>query len=90
MVNAIVLMTVEPKRINDVAEQLASEKYVSEVYSVGGRFDIVSIIRAPTNEDLSDVVTKRFLHIEGILSSETLIAFRAFSHHDLAAMFDLD
>ena len=39
MVTAIVLLTVERDRINRVAETIADMKGVSEVYSVGGRFD---------------------------------------------------
>lgn len=87
MVNAIVLMKVEPALINEVAESLVELPWVSEVYSVGGRFDIVAIIRAPDNESMADTVTSQFLKIKGLKSSETLIAFRAFSKHDLERMF---
>lgn len=87
MVNAIVLMQVDPKKVNEVAEALVDIDHVSEVYSVGGRFDIVAIIRGRDNEDISNIVTQRFLNIEGIRSSETLIAFRAYSRHDLERLF---
>lgn len=90
MVTAIVLLNVERKNINDIAQELSDVGGVSEVYSVSGRFDLVAIIRAKTNEGLSDVVTGRMLKIEGITSSETMLAFRCFSKHDLDAMFSLN
>jgi DNA-binding Lrp family transcriptional regulator len=89
MVNAIVLMTVKPDLINEIATQLVEIPGVSEVYSVGGRFDLVAILRVPHNEALAEIVTGRFLKIEGITDSETLIAFKAYSKHDLERMFSV-
>ncbi len=89
MVNAVVLLQVEPKKINDVAQALVGMEHVTEVYSVGGRFDIVAIIRARDNEAVSDTVTSKFLAVEGIKASETLIAFRTYSRHDLERLFSI-
>ena len=50
MVSAVVLLTVERATINQVAETLAGMEGVSEVYSVGGRYDLVAIIRVKDNE----------------------------------------
>jgi DNA-binding Lrp family transcriptional regulator len=87
MVTAIILMNVERSRINKVAEQLASMDGISEVYSVGGNYDLVAIARVPSNEDLADLVTNKMVSIDSILQSETMLAFKAFSRHDLEAMF---
>jgi DNA-binding Lrp family transcriptional regulator len=87
MVNAIVLMRVEPKKINEIAQKLVSVDSVSEVYSVGGRFDLVAIVRVASNEEIADVVTEHFLEIDGIVSTETLVAFKVHSRHDLERMF---
>ena len=89
MVTTIVLINVEHGRINEVAEQLADLEGVSEVYSVGGRFDLVVVIRVKTNEQMADLVTNQMLKVNGIQKSETLIAFRAFSRHDLESMFSV-
>ncbi len=89
MVTSIVLLKVERGRVNQVAEKLAEMSGISEVYSVGGRFDLVAIIRVKSNEDLADMVTKQMAMLEGIESTETLIAFRAYSRHDLEAMFSV-
>jgi DNA-binding Lrp family transcriptional regulator len=89
MVTALVLLKVERGKINEVGEQTAAIKGVSEVYSVGGRFDLVAIIRVQSNEEMAEIVTEQMLHIDGITDSETLIAFRMFSKHDLEAMFSI-
>jgi len=89
MVSAVVLLKVERERINDVATELAELRGITEVYSVAGRYDLVAVLRVPDNESLADLVTNRMLMVEGILDSETLIAFRVFSRHDLEAMFSI-
>lgn len=89
MVTAIVLLKVERTHVNDVAQQLTDMEGISEVYSVGGRWDLVVMVRVHANEDLADVVTGHMLKLEGILQTETLIAFRAYSRHDLENMFSL-
>jgi DNA-binding Lrp family transcriptional regulator len=87
MVTAIVLLNVERKRIEQVADTLAGLPHISEVYSVSGRYDLVAIIRVADVNDLSKVVTSEMLHVEGITHSETMLAFRAFSRHDLESLF---
>jgi DNA-binding Lrp family transcriptional regulator len=89
MISTVVLMNVKPQRINQVAEQLAEMDGVSEVFSVAGRYDLVAIVRVKSNEKMAEVVTENMLKIKGIIRSETLIAFRVFSKHDLASMFSI-
>ena len=89
MVTSIVLMNVERGCVQDVAEKLAEFPGISEVYSVGGRYDLVALIRVKTNEVLADLVTKQLAAVSGIRQTETLIAFQAYSRHDLEAMFSL-
>jgi DNA-binding Lrp family transcriptional regulator len=89
MVSAIVLLNVARGMVNDVGTQLAELKGVSEVFSVGGRFDLVAIIRVKDNDAMAELVTEKMLNLEGITNSETLIAFRVFSEHDLATMFSI-
>lgn len=89
MVSAVVLLMVERSQINDVAGALVGIDGISEVYSVAGQYDLVCVIRVKSNEALAAVVTEQMLQIDGILDSETLIAFRVFSRHDLESMFSL-
>jgi len=89
MVTAIVLLTVARGRVAEVAEQLAAQEGITEVYSVAGRFDLVAMVRVKANEELADVVTNKLQRIDGIQSTETLIAFRAYSRLDLEGVFSL-
>ncbi|HSO09615.1 MAG TPA: Lrp/AsnC ligand binding domain-containing protein [Desulfoprunum sp.] len=89
MVTSIILMNVERSKINEVAQRLADTEGVSEVFSVSGTYDLVAICRVPTNDDLSELVTTRLLTIDAILKTETMLAFKAFSRHDLETMFTI-
>ena len=89
MVTAIMLMNVERGRINAVAEDLTGRAGVSEVYSVSGNFDLVAVLRVTGNEELADLVTEELAGVEGIEHTETMLAFRAHSRHDLEAMFSV-
>ncbi len=87
MVTSIILINTERTKINEVAELLAELEGVSEVYSVSGNYDLIVVVRVKTNDDLANLVTKKLLSIDAILKSETMLAFKAFSRHDLEAMF---
>ena len=45
--------------------------------------------RRAVDEALADVVTTKLQRVEGIETTETLIAFRAYSRHDLESAFSL-
>ena len=89
MVTGIVFLTVERDKINTVAQKIVSFDGISEVYSVGGRVDLAAIIRARDNEQLADIVTDHLLKVEGIITSETMMAFKVYSKHDLERMFSI-
>jgi DNA-binding Lrp family transcriptional regulator len=89
MVTALVLLTVERNKVNHVAETLAEQEGITEVYSVAGRYDLVVIIRAKDNEQMAELVTNHMLKVDGIKTSETLMAFRVHSRHDLESMFSI-
>jgi len=89
MTNAIILLKVRNDRVNEVAEALAGLDGVSEVYSVAGQYDLVAVVRGRNDLHIASLVTQEILKQEGLLSSETLIAFRAYSKHDLDRMFSV-
>jgi DNA-binding Lrp family transcriptional regulator len=62
---------------------------ITEVYSVAGQYDLAVVIRVKNNDDLAELVTNHMLKVDFITSSETLIAFRVFSRHDLETMFSI-
>ncbi|PXF30766.1 AsnC family transcriptional regulator [Pokkaliibacter plantistimulans] len=87
MVTFIILFNIEKRLINTVAEQLVDIEGISEVYSVSGNFDLVAIARVRSNDELANLVTEELLPIEGITKTQTMLAFKAYSRHDLDAMF---
>ena len=89
MITAIVFVQADVARIHDVAEEIAALDHVSEVYSVTGEIDLVALVRVSSHEAIAEVVADRLNKVEGVLATETHIAFRAYSKHDLEAAFAL-
>lgn len=88
-VTALVLLTVEKGKINTVAQALAALPGITEVYSLAGQYDLAAIIRVVDNEQMADLVTDRMLKVEGITGSQTHVAFRVHSKHDLENFFTI-
>jgi DNA-binding Lrp family transcriptional regulator len=89
MTTAFILMNVETGRLKSLAEELLEIEGIKEVYSVAGEWDLVAIARVREHEALSDLITEHVANLKGILKTETLIAFRAFSKRDLGLMWDI-
>jgi DNA-binding Lrp family transcriptional regulator len=89
MVHAFVLIDAEPARIADLAGELADVGGVAEVYSVAGEADLVAVVRVRQHDELADVVTRRISGLAGVTNTRTVIAFQAYSRHDLEAMWEL-
>jgi len=90
MMTAIVLLTVDRDRVHSVAETVSGMKGITEVYSIAGKYDLGVIVRVKQAESLDELVTDHLLKVDGIMKSETLIAFRVYSRYDLERMFDMD
>ncbi len=89
MITAIVFVNADVHRIPEVAEQIAALEGVSEVYSVTGQIDLIALVRVREVDDVAAVVADRLNKVPGVTSTETHIAFRAYSRHDLEAAFSL-
>ncbi len=89
MVTSIVLINTQHGKINDVAQALAEMPEFSEVYSVGGSYDLVGVMRVATNEDIATLVTEKMNQVSGIEQTETMIAFKTYSQHDLESLFSI-
>jgi DNA-binding Lrp family transcriptional regulator len=87
VVTAIVLVKAEIHRIPEVAEVIAQMPAVSEVYSVTGDFDMVAIVRVRAHDELADVIPGGLNKVPGVTATQTHIAFRTYSRHDLDAAF---
>ena len=89
MITAFILIKAERTKIKEAAEKLADIDAISEVYSVSGRYDLVAVVRVKTNDDLADLVTDELADVDGIEHTETMMAFRVYSRHDLESMFSV-
>lgn len=88
-VHAVVLIQCEIDLIPEAAQAIAALDGVSEVYSVAGEFDLVAVVRVAQHEDLADVIPGGIAKVEGVMRTETLIAFQVYSSHDLERMFSI-
>jgi DNA-binding Lrp family transcriptional regulator len=89
MLTAIVLIDTVPERIPEVARQVTDLHGVSEVYSVTGKADLVAMVRVRQHDQLADVIADGISKVPGVVRTETLIAFRAYSEVDLEQAFAL-
>jgi DNA-binding Lrp family transcriptional regulator len=89
MVTAIVLINTAQGRTPDVAQELLRLTGIAEAYSVAGGYDLVAVAHVRDHEELADLVSLRVQNIPGIVKTNTLIAFRAYSQKDLEAMWDV-
>lgn len=89
MITAIVLVETDVNRIPDVAAEIAALDGISEVYSVTGDVDLVVMARVHEHDQLADLIADRLSKVEGVRSTRTYLAFRAYSRHDLEAAFAL-
>ncbi len=89
VVTAFILMTVERPRLKAIAGELLAIEGIVDVYSVAGPYDLVAVVRVKEHEELNDLVTEGVSALEGILATETLIAFRSFSSSDSGLLWDV-
>ncbi len=87
MITAIVLIKASVNRIPEIAETIAALDGVSEVYSVTGTYDLVALVRVKEHEELAEVIPGQVNKVPGVEATETHIAFRTYSRHDLDAAF---
>ena len=89
MVTTIVLATCDIHQIPETAQAIADLNDVSEVYSVAGDYDLVVMVRTRTHEDLARVVSEEIARVPGVERTQTLVAFKVFSRHDVEALFSV-
>ena len=89
MTHAVVLVRAERSALPELGGRLAEVDGVAEAYSVTGEWDFVAILRVQEPDDLARVVTGGLARLDGIERTYTMVAFEAFSQHDLEAMFSI-
>jgi DNA-binding Lrp family transcriptional regulator len=89
VITAIVFVQADVSLIGEVGEKIAALEGVSEVYSVTGEIDLVAMVRVRDHDRIAAVVADKLNKVPGVLGTETHIAFRTFSSHDLEAAFSI-
>lgn len=89
MITAIVLINAEVDKIPEVAAQIADLDGVTEVYSVTGTADLIAMVRVRHHDDMATVIADHLNKVPGVTGTDTHIAFRTYSRHDLDAAFSL-
>jgi DNA-binding Lrp family transcriptional regulator len=89
VITAIVMVHCAPSRIPEVAEVISRLDGVSEVYSVTGNIDLIVLVRVTHHDDLAGVIADRLSKVDGVVSTDSHVAFQAYSRHDLEAAFSL-
>jgi len=87
VITAIVMINASTDSIPEVAQGIADLDGISEVYSVAGHFDLIAVVRVKSYDEVADVIAGRLSKVPGVRDTETHIAFRAYSRHDLEAAF---
>ncbi|HEX2357140.1 MAG TPA: Lrp/AsnC family transcriptional regulator [Micromonosporaceae bacterium] len=87
MITAIVLIDCATDSIPEVAETLANLTGVSEVYSVAGHVDLIAMVRVREFDQIAEVIAGGISKVPGVINTESHIAFRAYSQHDLEEAF---
>jgi DNA-binding Lrp family transcriptional regulator len=89
VITAIVFVKADVAQIPEVAEAIADLDGVSEVYSVAGDVDLIAVVRVREFDAIADVIAGRLSKIPGVVHTDTHIAFRAYSKHDLESTFSI-
>jgi len=89
MVTAIVHIKTEVDKIPEVAEVIADIDGVSEVYSITGDYDLLAMVRVADYDAVAEIIPGRINKVPGVLATETHLAFRTYSRHDLEAAFSI-
>lgn len=89
MITAVVLLEADRDVLQTLGGALAEVEGVAEAYSVTGEWDFVALVRVPRHELLADVISGTIGELSGVTRTQTMVAFEAYSKHDLEAVFDL-
>jgi DNA-binding Lrp family transcriptional regulator len=89
VITAIVFVKTAVDKVHDVAEAIAELPSVTEVYSITGEFDLIALVRVRHHDELAEVIPGGLNKVDGVLSTQTHMAFRTYSRHDLESAFSL-
>jgi DNA-binding Lrp family transcriptional regulator len=89
MTHAIVLIEAERDALATLGGALADVEGVAEAYSVTGQWDFVALVRVAHHDQIAEVITGQLGQLDGVVRTQTMVAFAAYSRHDLESMFSI-
>ncbi|MEA2197302.1 MAG: hypothetical protein QOJ25_1353 [Solirubrobacteraceae bacterium] len=89
MIHAIVLIQADRSALSTLGGTLADLDGVAEAYSVTGDWDFVAILRLREHDQLAELVAGRLSQLDGVMRTQTMVAFETYSKHDLEALFSV-
>ena len=89
MTHAVVLIEAERQALASLGGALAELEGVGAAYSVTGEWDFVALVHVGRHEQLREVVADGIAPLNGVVRTQTMVAFEAFSRHDLEALFSV-
>jgi len=87
VITSIVMVACSTDAIPEVAQTIADLPGVSEVYSTAGSVDLIAVVRVREFDQIADVIAGGISKVHGVVDTETHVAFRAYSRHDLESAF---
>ena len=89
MTHAIVLIEAERDAMATLGSALADIEGVGAASSVTGEWDFVALVHLDRHEQLAEIVTGKMTSLPGVVRTQTMVAFEAFSRHDLESLFSI-
>ncbi|HWF26610.1 MAG TPA: Lrp/AsnC ligand binding domain-containing protein [Solirubrobacteraceae bacterium] len=89
MIHAVVLIQADRSALSTLGGTLADLDGVAEAYSVTGDWDFVAMLRLREHNQLAELVAGRLSQLEGVVRTQTMVAFEVYSKHDLEALFSV-
>lgn len=87
MITAFVMIEAEAGSIPEAAQAIADIDGVTEVYSCAGDVDLIAVLRVAQHDDLATLIPGKISKIDGVVSTDTHIAFRSYSRQDTDVAF---
>jgi DNA-binding Lrp family transcriptional regulator len=82
VITAFVFVHAAPKAVASLGAAIADIDGVREVYSTTGESDLIAVLGVSDHQAIATIVTEQIAALDGVLSTRTSIAYRAYSTAD--------
>jgi DNA-binding Lrp family transcriptional regulator len=89
VITAFVLVQASADTLPEAAQAIADIDGVTEVYSCAGDVDLIAMVKVAEHEELAALVPGKISKVDGVLNTDTHIAFRSYSRSDTDSAFEI-